>query len=298
MLVTGSAGFIGRSVTRAFTASGADVHGVLRSRPPHGDGVRRYYADLTDPDATTDILRSLRPEIVIHLASHVSGNRSLELVATTLRDNLISTVNVLTTACNLGTPLVMLTGSMDVTDPPSVPSSPYAAAKSSAATYADMFRSLYGLPVVTLRPFMVYGPGQTDETMLVPYVIRTLLAGESPQLSRGSREVDWVYVDDVAAAFVAAAKAADERILGRTFDIGTGVTTSVRRVVERIAAMVADGDDTDRRAEPEFGALPDRPLEFGRIADPRPAFETFGWSPTTPLDEGLARTVAWYRQHP
>ena len=134
---------------------------------------------------------------------------------------------------------------------------------------------------------MVYGPGQQDRTKLVPYVISSLLRGEGPRLSSGRREVDWVYVDDVVAAFVAAAEA--EKAPGSTLDIGSGELVSIRSLVEQIAALVG-GD-----VRPVFGALPDRPGERPRDAEVQPSRETIGWEPSTPLDVGLARTIEWFR---
>ena len=134
---------------------------------------------------------------------------------------------------------------------------------------------------------MVYGPGQRDGTKLVPYVIGSLLRGEGPRLSSGRREVDWVYVDDVVAAFVAAAEA--EKAPGSTLDIGSGELVSIRSLVERIVRLVGG------EVRPVFGALPDRPDERPRIADVAPSRETIGWEPSTPLELGLARTVEWFR---
>jgi UDP-glucose 4-epimerase len=134
---------------------------------------------------------------------------------------------------------------------------------------------------------MVYGPGQRDDTKLIPYVTTTLLRDEQPSLSSGTREVDWVYVDDVVAAFLAAAAATPP---GTPVDVGTGELTTVRAVVERIARLV--GSD----AEPQFGALADRPMERRRVADAARTRELIGWEPETPLDDGLARTVQWFRE--
>jgi nucleoside-diphosphate-sugar epimerase len=205
-----------------------------------------------------------------------------------MRDNLVTSVNLLTAAAESGGPRVVLAGSMeepDRDDP--APSSPYAAAKAATSGYARLFDSLYGLPVVNLRVFMVYGPGQRDGTKLVPYVINSLLRGEAPELSSGRREVDWIYVDDVVAAFLAAADA--EKAPGTTLDVGSGELVSIRSLVEQIVPLVG-GD-----ARPAFGALPDRPGERPRRADVAQSRETIGWEPSTPLAVGLVRTVEWFR---
>jgi UDP-glucose 4-epimerase len=287
-LVTGAAGFIGSALCRRLVALGTEVHGVSRVTRSAGNGIRWWTAELSNEGAARTIIREVRPDVVFHLASHVSGDRRLGAVIPTLRDNLVTTVNVLTAAAESGGPRVILAGSMeepDRDDP--VPSSPYAAAKTAVSAYAQLFDQLFCLPVVNLRVFMVYGPGQQDGTKLVPYVISALLRGESPRLSSGRREVDWVYVDDVVAAFVAAA--VTQETPGSTLDVGSGELVPIRSLVERVVALV--GCDV----RPVFGALPDRPGERLRVADIALSRETIGWEPSTPLDAGLARTVEWFR---
>ena len=140
-----------------------------------------------------------------------------------------------------------------------VPASPYAAAKLAVGSFARMLHALHGLQVVNLRIFMVYGPGQHDRTKLVPYVVTSLLREEQPKLSSGTRPVDWVYVDDVVEAFIAASTRDD--LAGTTLDIGTGELVTIRAIIERIVETVGTG------VEPDFGALPERPLEIVRVAD-------------------------------
>jgi UDP-glucose 4-epimerase len=289
-VVTGAAGFIGSALCERLAAEGTEVHGVSRATRPPVDGLRWWTADLSTNGAALRILREARPDVVFHLASHVSGDRRLGAVLPTMRDNLVTSVNVLTAAAETGGPRVVLAGSMeepDRDDP--APSSPYAAAKAATTAYARLFDQLYCLPIVNLRVFMVYGPGQRDGTKLVPYVINSLLRGEGPELSSGRREVDWIYVDDVVAAFVAAGEA--EKAPGHTLDVGSGELVSIRSLVEQIVPLVSGG------ARPRFGALPDRPGERPRLADVAPSRETMGWQPSTPLDVGLARTVEWFRAH-
>jgi UDP-glucose 4-epimerase len=289
VLVTGAAGFIGSALCQRLRESGAEVHGISRQHRD-GAGARWWAADLADFDATNRILQQVSPDVVFHLASHVSGNRSLETVLPTVHDNLLTTVNLLVAAAEHGCPRVVLTGSMEEQEPGEtdpVPSSPYAAAKMAASTYVRMFHVLYGLSVVNLKVFMVYGPGQRDGTKLVPYVINTLLRGGQPKLSSGKREVDWVYVGDVVDAFVVAAQA--DKAEGLTVDVGSGQLVTIRELVEQLTALIGGG-------EPLFGALPDRPLESRRVADVARTYDLFGWQPSTPLREGLTRTVQWFRE--
>ena len=250
--------------------------------------MRWWQVDLTDADAVVRLVTRVRPDAIYHVAGHASGSRDLDAVLPSLHDNLVAAVNVLIAAAQTECPLVLLTGSLEEPEPVAgepVPTSPYAAAKHAAGSFGRMFVALHDLPVVNLRVFMVYGPGQTDQTKLVPYVVRSLLRGEPPQLSSGSRPVDWVYVEDVADAFLTAARRPD--LAGETIDVGSGDLVTVRSLVEQIAETVGTP------VQPEFGRLPDRPLETVRAANVARTREQLGWQPRTSLEDGLSATVAW-----
>jgi UDP-glucose 4-epimerase len=285
-LVTGGTGFIGRHLCRGLEHSGADVHVVARHAV---ESPRSHRVDLTDPIATNDLIERLQPAIVFHLASHVTGSRSLAEVLPTFHANLETTVNLLTALSEHRPDRVVLAGSIE--EPTTFgesPTSPYAAAKRAQSIYAKLFHRVFGLPVTVARIFMVYGPDQPDEKKLVPYVTRSLLRGDAPRLGSGTRPVDWVYVDDVVAGLIACAAAPD--VVGQSVDIGTGTLTPVRSVAEQIGKLVG-------RGEPVFGAIADRTAEQVRAADPSTLRTLLGRDPVS-VDEGLQRTVEWYREHP
>lgn len=268
------------------------VHAL--SRRPHGEAGEVCWkrGDLTDEAVARDLVRRVRPDVVVHLASEVGGGRGLELVLPMLRANLVAAVNVMLACAEAGCSRVVLAGSMeepDLGDPDAVAQSPYAVAKWGALAYARHLHALHGLPMVHLQVFMVYGPGQLDLRKLVPYVTVSLLRGEAPMLTTGARAVDWIYVDDVVDAFLRAAVAPG--LEGRSLDIGSGELVTARALVVRLRELVG-GD-----VEPAFGAIADRPLERVRGAEPGAAAEAMGWRPQTPLDEGLSRTVAFYRSN-
>jgi nucleoside-diphosphate-sugar epimerase len=289
VLVTGASGFIGARLCQALLAKSAEVHGVSR-RAQAGDGLHWWHADLAEPGAVNRIMNEIRPDIVFHLASHVSGRRDVDTVLPTLRNNLVTTVNILTAACTVGQPRVLLAGSMEeagLGDPDQVPGSPYAAAKTASTGYGRMFHALYELPVVNLRTFMVYGPGQQDDLKLIPHVTKALQRGESPRLSSGNRRIDWIYIDDVVGGYLAAAVA--DYADGTPIAIGSGKLVTIRSVVEQLVEL------TGSQVRPEFGALPDRPMEHVRCADVGLTRELIGWGPRVSLRSGLADTVRWLR---
>jgi nucleoside-diphosphate-sugar epimerase len=135
---------------------------------------------------------------------------------------------------------------------------------------------------------MVYGPAQQDRTKLLPYVIGRVLRGETPDITSGRRLIDWVYVDDVAYGLARMALAPD--IAGRTVDLGSGVLISTAELVEKVCGLM------EGSVRPRFGTIPDRPMEPTRIARTDETFRLLGWSPQTSLEEGLRRTIHWYRE--
>jgi len=187
---------------------------------------------------------------------------------------------------------VVLTGSLEEPDPDGewpVPSSPYAAAKLAAGAYGRMFNALFDLPVVILRVFMVYGPGQSDLTKLIPYVTTSLLDGKTPEFTSGTREVDWIYVQDVVDAYVASLSA--ENIEGRTIEVGSGTLTSVRQIVKNLFSILAAEE------QPTFGSVGDRPMEQVRRADTATAEALLNWRAQTSIDDGLRATADWYQSN-
>ncbi|HSL85027.1 MAG TPA: NAD(P)-dependent oxidoreductase [Thermoanaerobaculia bacterium] len=295
VLVTGASGFLGAARCRRRAGAGARVHGTSRRSELSGGGIEGgLRGDLADAGFAREVVAEAGPEVLFHLASEVTGSREPEAVLPTVRGNLVSAVNVLLAAREAGCRRVVVAGSMEEPEParngePPVPASPYAAAKGAATAYARMFHALWGLPVVTARVFMVYGPAQPDLRKLVPYVTLALLRGEHPRLSSGRRPVDWIYVDDAVEGLVALGTAPG--IDGERLDLGSGELVRVREVAERLAAIA-------RRPASSlgFGELPDRPMEQVRTADVARTRERTGWRPAVSLDEGLGRTVDWYRE--
>jgi nucleoside-diphosphate-sugar epimerase len=154
-----------------------------------------------------------------------------------------------------------------------------------------MMNAAYGVSVVNLRLFMVYGPGQHDRSKLVPYTITSLLDGRRPSLSGGTRLVDWIYVDDVVDALIAGA-ACTQGDDGSPIDVGSGALVTIREIVSII------GSELGSPLEPSFDTGRDRPNEMQGSADLTRAAQLLGWAPGTSLTEGLRAAVAWYKSHP
>ncbi|WP_167498559.1 MULTISPECIES: NAD-dependent epimerase/dehydratase family protein [unclassified Mesorhizobium] len=290
VLITGGGGFLGSHLCQWLLGLGCEVHATSRiERERDGRGPIWWRADMADLSMARSVVAAVKPDIVYHLAGSVGASPDLELVVPTYQSLLTSTLNVLLAGTEACSGRIILSGSFTEPQPSLVhptPHSPYAAAKWAASGYGRMFNILFQAPVVILQPFMVYGPRQAP-AKLIPTVIKSLLGDTAPKVTSGKRRADWVYVDDVIDGFVLAATT--KGIEGATIDLGSGRLVSIREIVERIVAIVGSAPS------PIFGAVPDRPAENEVIADTEFARARLGWTAKTSLDEGLRRTVHWYR---
>jgi UDP-glucose 4-epimerase len=289
-LITGAGGFIGTALTARLESARADVQALGHSAAAKAGG---RACDVTDVGQVREAFRIAQPEVVFHLAGKVSNSRALDLVMPTLATNLLGTVHVLLAAAQRVPPArVVCLGSLHEPDQvlPPVPPTPYAAAKFAANAYARMFAEIFSVPATIARPLMVYGPGQLDFAKLVPYLLQRLLGGKPAEMSSGKQGFDWVYVDDVVEALLAVGERSD--LAGRTIDVGTGVLTRVADIAVGIARRVGSATDALR-----MGVLPDRGLEPTRVADVEAAARATGWRARVTVEEGLDRTVEWYRRY-
>jgi nucleoside-diphosphate-sugar epimerase len=293
VLVTGASGLIGRHVLPLLPAD-ADVYALSRVERPSDGRVTWLVGDLGEGGTAHEVVTTVSPSVVIHLAGAVRGDRALEAVQPTLAANLVGTVGLLEAAVRAGVRRVVVSGSLleepASGDPSAVPPSPYGASRWAASAYTRMFHALFGLPVVILRPSYAYGPGQ-ESSKLVPHVITSLHRGDAPGLASGDRRIDFVFAADVAEAYVAATNA--DAAVGNTIDLGSGALTPVRDVVEKIRALV--GPDAPVAS---YGSVSDRPLEQEVAVDVERAKRLLGWKATTSLDDGLRRTIAYYAACP
>jgi UDP-glucose 4-epimerase len=291
VLVTGATGFIGSHLLRRLSGLGADVHVASRQPQPDHAGPAWHSVDLTDAEACLELIATVSPKVVFHLASAATGAREVEVVLPLMAANQVAAVNLLTAvAKSAPNARVVLAGSIEEPHQADevTPRSPYAAAKWAATAYARMFHSLWGVRVSVLQIAMVYGPAQPDLTKLIPYSTLALLRGQAPQLSSGTRLVDWVYVDDVVDAFVRTAET--DVTIGKVFDICSGRLVSIRDTVELLTLII--GSD----ARPQFSAVPDRPMDLAQLGYPTAAAELLDWRSSTSLEDGLRETVAWYAE--
>lgn len=296
-LVTGGGGFIGSHLVRRLVSNGADVTVTARpgSKPWRlsslGLDVNVVPLALGEP-VDTDLRAAMAgTDVVFHLAA-AGVDPSKDSGADVVCANVVGTVRLLEAAAeakvrrfvNCGSCFEYGGGSRLREDAMPCPRSEYAASKSAAWIVASAFARRYGLSVVTVRPFTVYGP-QEQEYRLVPSTIAGALAGDAIDLTPGEQTRDFVYVEDVVEGILAAAEASETG----TFNLCTGRETSVRELAETVVELVGTG--TLR-----LGALPYRSTELWTLSgDPSAAGDQLGWTAGTDLRTGLLKTIEWFR---
>jgi len=306
-LVTGAAGFIGRSIAAALLKRGDSVRGIdnlitgKRSNLAGLDAMEFIEGDLTNP---ADCARACEGvEVVFHEAALASVPRSVADPAGTNLHCVTATVNLLVAARASGVRRVVYAGSSSAYgDTPTLPKqeamlpkpiSPYAVAKLAGEQYMQAFTRVYGLETVTLRYFNVFGPYQ-DPTSHYSGVLaifcRRMLAGEQPTIyGDGEQSRDFTYIDNVVRGNLLAAEAAAEKVAGRMMNLATGSRITLNETF-RILCDLTGYKGEPAYAEPRSGDIRDSLADIGL------AGELLGYRPAVDFREGLRRTVEWYRE--
>ena len=308
-LVTGGAGFIGSNLVDALVAREDQVLVLddLSSGKREnleaalGAGAELAVADISDRAAVTAAFADHRPELVFHLAAQIDVRRSVADPVYDLGVNVGGTLNLLESAVAGGAERFLLAstggaiyGEGEGRDLPLAedaecrPDAPYGQSKLAAEGYLDLFGRLHGLSTAALRLGNVYGPRQDPhgEAGVVAIFCGALLDGIAPKVfGNGEQTRDYIYVDDVVRAFLAASRS---QATG-AFNIGTGREGTVLEVGHSVAEAYAS-DFQPVMADP-------RPGEVQRIAiDSARAGEELGWSAEVTLEDGLRRTAEWARE--
>lgn len=308
VLVTGATGFLGSHLTRRLVAEGARVNVMVRagSRSDRlADVLPRivqWTADLADGAAIARCVAAAAPRVVFHMAGDTAGRSwtaagDPDVLQRSYDLNLGGTLHLLTALVRPpGCARIVRAGGLEEygtgplpyrEDQREAPVSPYSASQVAATHLAQMLHRRAGLPVVTLRPALVYGPDQAA-SFFIPSLILACLARRAFDMSAGDQTRELVFVDDVIEAFIRAA--ISPSIEGQVINIGSGVESSIREVADLVRRLA--GSDSPLRV----GALSGRGAGLDRlVCDPARARDLLAWEARTPLADGLSRTIAWYR---
>ncbi|HTY76593.1 MAG TPA: NAD(P)-dependent oxidoreductase [Candidatus Bathyarchaeia archaeon] len=304
VFVTGASGFVGSHLVRRLVQEGFDVHVLCRRESTAWrirdllPQLRVHTASLVDAVAMRQVLRAARPDYVFHLGAATMVAGAVGSADDLVEVNLLGTMNLIE-ACEVTDyrGLVITGDSFEYSpsDQPlrersaCQPSSPHGASKLAATLFAEKMARDRHHPIVTLRLFSTYGPGD-DPRRFVPQTIAGALTGMPIALSRPDIVRDWVYVEDLPALYLeAAARAAT--LSGSVFNAGSGRGASLGEMVDRILGL------TGSRAPARWGtfAAPEHD-RYPWVADMTRTHRIFAWRPRTSLEKGLAATIQAMRE--
>jgi CDP-glucose 4,6-dehydratase len=312
VLVTGATGLLGGWLVEALLSRGASVvclvrDGVPASRLYREDIVRRIvtcHGDIGDQAVLERVVGEHEVRTVFHLAAQTIVGIANRNPVSTFQTNIAGTWSLLE-ACRRS-PLVseIVIASSDKAygeqtqlpyreDTPLQGSSPYDVSKSCADLIAQSYAATWATPVVITRCGNFFGGGDLNWNRLVPGTIRALLVGDRPLIrSDGTFVRDYLYVEDAAEAYIRAAEAlaADRTCSGRAYNFSMGHPHTVLEMVSLVAA--ATGVELEPIILDE--ATNEIPAQY---LDSTRARRELGWKPTVGLEQGLRRTVDWYRNH-
>jgi UDP-glucose 4-epimerase len=303
ILITGGAGFIGSTIADLFAAAGWDVAVIDDLSSGKRENVpasaRFYPCDVRSAAAVDAVLRE-RPDVLCHHAAQIDVRKSMADPRLDADVNVGGLLNLMQAAVRAGSVRQVLFASSGgamygdtdriptTEDHPARPVSHYGAAKAASELYLGVYRASHGLKIAALRYANVYGPRQDPhgEAGVVAIFASRLLAGQPCTINGdGTQSRDYVSVGDVARANLLAA----ERELDAPLNVGTGIETDVNRLYELLARAAGS------QAPAAHG--PAKPGEQRRSClDASAAGRVLGWKPEVRLEDGLARTVEFFRR--
>ncbi len=302
-MLTGASGFIGANLCRRLVEAGEDTHILLRDTSRCWriqdilDKVTVHRVDIRDADATRQVVETVRPDVIYHLATHGAYHYQDEC-ETILLVNVFGLWNLLNACNDVGYELFVNTGSSseygakrfamretDVLDPNSF----YAVAKSAQSLLCQHCARTAKLPLVSLRLFSVYGPYE-EPGRLIPNMMMAALEGRRLDMVSAATARDFIHVDDVVDLYLMVDEL--KKLNGEIMNVGTGVQSTLERVVENLGEI--SGADLDVH----WGAMQPRMWDSDVwVADCSKVRRLVGFAPRIGLRDGLTKSLPWFREH-
>lgn len=292
-LITGGTGFIGKHLSKRLADAGARVH-VISNEGDADSGVKIHKADMLDKKRIHELVKSIMPDFVFHLAADRNRERSVESFYNLINVNIMGSFNLLEALVNSEclVPTITYGTAEEYGDnkPPFTeqmredPVSPYSFSKLSSTRLLKMFYKLYSLPTTVLRPTIAYGPGQMID-MFIPSVIKSLSMNKPFKMTAGEQTRDFIFIDDLVEATLTVPQCQD-KAKGEIINIGYGIPYKIKDVARKISVIMGKENLV------EYGAIPYRASEMmNYYVDTGKAGNLLGWKPKTDIDKGLGITI-------
>src|SRR5437868_5646169 len=310
-LITGVAGFIGSALAQRLIDDGHSFRGVdnvITGKKENLTGIKGLdfrQTDILDPSAMADACSDI--DFILHEAALGSVPRSVADPSTTNSNNVEGTLNVLSAAraeaerTKKKVRVVFAASSSAYGDTPTLPKredmfpnpmSPYAVTKLAGEFYMQAFWRVYGLETVSLRYFNIFGPRQDADSQysaVMAKFITAMLRGQRPTIfGDGTQSRDFTYIDNAVSANLLACAAPAEKVCGKTFNIACGGQVTLNQMVDVLNRLMGT------RIDPIHGSERAGDIKHS-FADVNLAKQAFGYKPLVGFEDGLKKTIAWYR---
>jgi len=304
LLITGAGGFIGSFLTKTLINYDCEINILIRNSTNKWrivdilDNVNVFYVDLDDYEKLKKIIKQISPDVVFHLAVYGIYRGQNDFVKI-IQTNFLNTVNFLQILndlpielfVNMGTCSEYGTYEKKISENFLLkPFDFYGASKAAISIFCETFYRKYGFPVVNLRIFPPYGYFD-EKHRFIPWVILNCLKNDEVTTTFGEQKRDYIFIEDVIDGILSCVNHKD-RILGETFNIGTGKEYSLKELAYMIKKL------TKSNSSLNFGALPYRENEmFHCCADISKIKKKIKWKPKYTIEEGLKKTVLWFKEN-
>jgi UDP-glucose 4-epimerase len=306
VLVTGGAGFIGSYLVRALLENGANVTITTRNSTDLwrlNDVIKKIKIEnlnLQSKEQVFALIEKVKPNIVFNLMSDIDVRRDISLVEHMVKNNFISTLNLITALVNRDfLEYFINTGTCEeygdgktpfLESQKEIPVSPYSLSKVFSTHLAGYMGKIQKFPIVNVRPFLTYGPKQINK-QFIPYIISSLLKDKELNLTKMEQTRDFIYVDDVVSGMLKIPLSKIQN--GETINLGSGEETILREVVEIICKKLEK--DFDKYVKCTLPYREGETMHF--YSSIKKAEALLGWKPKISLEEGLEKTINWFKSH-
>jgi len=305
ILITGGAGFIGANFVYKFLELGYGVSVFERKEANMWriekilTKINLYSPDLTDYQKTEKIISEIKPDIVIHFAAYGAYQRFQQDINLTIDTNLKSTINLINACNKIGVECFINTGTnseygiknkpmkeADILEPDNL----YAITKSGSTFYCQMMAKKFSFPVVTIRPFAVYGYFE-DKERLIPTIIKSCLTNSKLNLAKPSSVRDFIFIDDLINGYLLAIKNI-KNIKGEIFNLGSGKQIKIKEIVKIIKKITMSEINP---AYDKINIAQTEPKTW--VSDISKAKKILRWQPKYDIEKGLKKNIEWFKNN-
>lgn len=302
--ITGSTGFFGSHITEYFIREGANVFCLVRNEMADQklpEGVNKIYGDLTKKDDVEFFVDRAQPDIFIHLAAQTQAYYAINNPYFTFNTNMNGTLNVLEALRVFGNCKAIVIASSDKTygdlvhneykeDHPLNGLFPYDSSKSITDILCNSYRATYSMPIVTIRPCNIYGPGDLNYQRIIPAAIKSYITGDKFIVRNGGKDIrEYIHVDDVVSAYTSIIDYGydnDKYLTTPSFNVSSGdrvSTLEMFKLIEKEVGNINYVIENEKHVEIKNQAMNSDLLKLKT-----------GWKPKNTLSSSIYDTIQWY----